>query len=318
MSLQWGYSWHTALTRTGLWKSRHQMAHDIIKCKPMTSPLSLSADKCPSCVVMSGSYSLTSLVRWKRCFYCSRALVNSWQETSPSAKTLVLSSAKCLWSARTSSLELCSRASHIFTQVQEASWGHRQLIEGHSFFGTLFISLTFFLHIYFFLKAQHTQHTVCLCCLGEKRTLGKQYIIHFFRGVYFFYSMELRRLRVACISCAFACLRFSRQRRVAGFTWVSKEKGCSLPRAGKSSVLSVSDSWSPPPSAHPRSLWSPHSAGPPVRITSRVEIFHVTFLSKSASKLGTSSAHAIFMSQLCCGSFFIPIKCYIHHPHFGG
>lgn len=59
-----------------------------------------------------------------------------------------------------------------------------------------------------------------------------------------------------------------------GLTWVSKEKGCSQPLANKSSVLSVSDSWSPPPSARPHSLQSPHSAGPPVRITSLLWIFH--------------------------------------------
>lgn len=81
-----------------------------------------------------------------------------------------------------------------------------------------------------------------------------------------------------------------------GFTWVSKEKGCSPPLASKSSVLSISDSWSPPLSARPRSPQSLHSAGPPVRITSHLWILHYVFSSKSASKPGTSSAHSLFLN----------------------
>lgn len=41
-------------------------------------------------------------------------------------------------------------------------------------------------------------------------------------------------------------------------TWESKGKECSLPLANKSSALSASDSWSPPPSARPHSPQSPH------------------------------------------------------------
>lgn len=100
-----------------------------------------------------------------------------------------------------------------------------------------------------------------------------------------------------------------------GFTWVSKEKGCSPPLASKSSVLSISDSWSPPPSARPRSPQSPHSAGPPVRITSHLWILHYMFSSKSASKLGTSSAHSLFLNLHVC---FFCLKCHMRHPPLEG
>lgn len=106
-----------------------------------------------------------------------------------------------------------------------------------------------------------------------------------------------------CFGVCIFSLCLSRDRLHCGFTWVSKEKGCSPPLASKSSVLSISDSWSPPPSAHPRSPQSPHSAGPPVRITSHLWIFHYMFFSKSASKLGTSSAHSYFY---ICMVFFLP------------
>lgn len=87
--------------------------------------------------------------------------------------------------------------------------------------------------------------------------------------------------------CASAVLLSRQMHR--GFTWVSKGKGCSLPLASISSVLSISDNWSPPPLARPHSLQSPHSAGPPVRITTSQQwIFHYIFLSE-CWKLATSS-----------------------------
>lgn len=112
-----------------------------------------------------------------------------------------------------------------------------------------------------------------------------------------------------CFGVCIFSLCLSRDRLHCGFTWVSKEKGCSPPLASKSSVLSISDSWSPPPSARPRSPQSPHSAGPPVRITSHLWIFHYMFFSKSASKLGTSSAHSLFLNL-----YGFCLKCYMHHP----
>ena len=105
-------------------------------------------------------------------------------------------------------------------------------------------------------------------------------------------------------------LSFRQDRLHCRITWVSKEKGCSPPRASKSSVLSISDSWSPPQSARPHSPQSPHSAGPPVRITSHLWIFHYMFFSKSASKLGISSAHALFLS--CVFSVSI-VTCIIYN-----
>lgn len=112
---------------------------------------------------------------------------------------------------------------------------------------------------------------------------------------------------LVCVYLVWASVRTD-----CGFTWVSKEKGCSPPLASKSSVLSISDSWSPPPSARPRSPQSPHSAGPPVRITSsHLWILHYVFFSKSASKLGTSSAHSLFLNLNVFLFFF---KCHMHHP----
>lgn len=96
-----------------------------------------------------------------------------------------------------------------------------------------------------------------------------------------------------------------------GFTWASKGKGCSPPLVSKSSVLSISDSWSPPPSARPHSLQSPRSAGPPVRITSHLWIFHHVPLEICFKTGHRFRSHFVCVS-VCC--YFFRLECYMHHP----
>lgn len=98
------------------------------------------------------------------------------------------------------------------------------------------------------------------------------------------------------------------------FTWVSRGKGCSLPLAGRSSVLWASDSWSPPPSARPRSRPSPHSAGPPVRITpTNISLPSPPNLFQFVGTSSDISSRFIFVhvSYVCVAVLF---KCYKPHP----